>query len=870
MTPAGAPFAGASRDPGRARGPFRASLLVALLITAAPGAGVAAPAGDPAVPPPASAAAAPAADAAVGAGPASGVDGKGAAGAAAIAAAPGSPARPEPIPLQQIPRAIGLVMDRLRDLHDLPAAPVEGAARRGLTDVDVGLARLESERGRRPLDQVTGHELLDWRQDLLRLDATLEDWETGLERQAATLRDRLKLLQEIDRTWEETSRAATEEAAPAGLLGRVAALRGALASASADQRARLDAVLSLLTEVSDRRERVAQATHDVESSRQGDREQVFRIESAPLWSALLHPPRRLGFFTQMEESWRDAAQALERFAAEERTELAWHAVAFVLLLLACVLLRPRVARRAREDPELAMAARLFSRPVSAALLVALILTFWIHPRAPVTVHRLVLLLMAVPLLRLLPGAVDARLLPRIDALAGLYCFDRLVAFASPHSLLYRVLLLVVTLAGAAFPLRALRTGEAATLWAGRRRRVAIQSARAALLLFLVSAAANVVGNVGLAELLTRGVLGSGYGAVALYAATQVLASLWAALLVTPAARNLRIVLLHGSLLRARGIAVVRLAAGTLWGLATLAFFGLLRPLLAAGAFVFRTPLTLGSVAFTLGDVGLFVATLLVAVGAARFLAFVLDEGVLPRVDLPRGVGAAITRSARYVVIGLGIVLATLASGMEMSRFAFVAGALGVGIGFGLQNVVNNFVSGLILMYERPIQYGDVIEIGSVLGEVRRIGVRSSTVRTGDGAEVILPNASLISDQVTNWTLSDRMRRIEVRVGVAYGSDTARVVELLLHTVRGRTGVLEDPAPAAQCEGFGASSLDFVVRFWTGDFDRWGAIRSDVLQAIDAAFRGAGIEIPFPQRDLRLRHVEAGVPLPAVSKPEPRV
>jgi small-conductance mechanosensitive channel len=198
----------------------------------------------------------------------------------------------------------------------------------------------------------------------------------------------------------------------------------------------------------------------------------------------------------------------------------------------------------------------------------------------------------------------------------------------------------------------------------------------------------------------------------------------------------------------------------------------------------------------------------------------------------------------------------LASGFEMSRFSFLVGALGVGVGFGLQNVVNNFVSGLILLFERPIQVGDVVEVGAVAGQVTRIGVRSSTVRTFPGAEVIVPNATLISAEVTNWTLSDRRRRIDLAVGVAYEAPPQLVIDLLLASVRGRARVLESPAPEALLIRFGDSSIEFALRFWTDDFDHWQALASQAMIDVLARLGRAGIEIPFPQRDLRLRSVDA--------------
>jgi small-conductance mechanosensitive channel len=154
--------------------------------------------------------------------------------------------------------------------------------------------------------------------------------------------------------------------------------------------------------------------------------------------------------------------------------------------------------------------------------------------------------------------------------------------------------------------------------------------------------------------------------------------------------------------------------------------------------------------------------------------------------------------------------------------------------------------------------------------VTRIGVRSSTVRTFAGAEVIVPNATLISAEVTNWTLSDRRRRIELAVGVAYGTDPNRVIDLLLATVRDRPGVLQDPAPVALFLRFGESSLDFALRFWTADFDTWQVLASDVLIEVHASLERAGIEIPFPQRDLHVRTLDgaAAAALAGVRDPGP--
>lgn len=235
--------------------------------------------------------------------------------------------------------------------------------------------------------------------------------------------------------------------------------------------------------------------------------------------------------------------------------------------------------------------------------------------------------------------------------------------------------------------------------------------------------------------------------------------------------------------------------------------------------------------------------------------------------MPRGVPGAISMIVRLVLITIGFVLAFGAAKIDMSNIAIIFGALGVGIGFGLQNIFNNLVSGLILAFERPIQVGDIIQIASLnlMGEVKDIGIRASTVRTFDGAEVIVPNGNLISNEMINWTLSDKRRRQEIIVGVAYGTDINKVLEILNDVVSENENVLKNPAPFIIFMGFGESSLDFRVLFWT-PFDLGLSTKSAIGVAIDEAFKKEGIEIPFPQRDLHLRSISENV---SFQKPQTR-
>jgi small-conductance mechanosensitive channel len=219
---------------------------------------------------------------------------------------------------------------------------------------------------------------------------------------------------------------------------------------------------------------------------------------------------------------------------------------------------------------------------------------------------------------------------------------------------------------------------------------------------------------------------------------------------------------------------------------------------------------------------------------------------------------SINKLLNYAILAFGIFMALGLAGIDLKSFAVLAGALGIGIGFGLQNIVNNFISGLILLFERPIKIGDMIVLDGEWGTVRKIGLRSTTVETFDLSEVIVPNSLLVSEKVTNWTLSSEQSRIVVPVGVAYGSPLEKVLGILYDAAQVHPKVLDSPPPSAIFTAFGASSLDFELRVWATSVNDRLTIRNDLLLYIDRRFREEGVEIPFPQHDLHLRSVDAGI------------
>jgi len=265
-----------------------------------------------------------------------------------------------------------------------------------------------------------------------------------------------------------------------------------------------------------------------------------------------------------------------------------------------------------------------------------------------------------------------------------------------------------------------------------------------------------------------------------------------------------------------------------------------------------------SLGITLGEqritVGLLIFALAIIVGA-YFISWLVQKAVigdvLTRSHVSRGVQLSIARLFHYAIVSVGFLCALFILGFEVTQFVIVISALGIGIGFGLQSFVNNFICGLILLFERPVRVGDNIDLGGQWAEIKRIGLRSTTVETVDLANVIIPNNDLINNQVTNWTLSNRFIRLVIPVGVAYGSDVTRVFETLMQCAKGNPDVRENPEPVVLFRRFGESSLDFELRVWVSDVDNRLPLASDLLREIDQKFRDAGIVIAFPQRDVHL-------------------
>ena len=252
---------------------------------------------------------------------------------------------------------------------------------------------------------------------------------------------------------------------------------------------------------------------------------------------------------------------------------------------------------------------------------------------------------------------------------------------------------------------------------------------------------------------------------------------------------------------------------------------------------------------------------------AKIRNWIVDR-LLVRTNVHIGVRQAVGTIIRYFIIVVGFLIILQTAGIDLTTLNVLAGAVGIGIGFGLQNVANNFVSGLIILFERPIKIGDRIDVGNVEGDVVSIGARSTTVMTNDNIAIIIPNSKLISENVVNWSYNDESVRFRIPVSVAYGSDVRLVEKLLLEVARESPDVLEAPPPAVRFLEFGDNGLLLELRAWTSSLaHRKGMLISTLNFGIHDKFKENHIEIPYPQRDLHLRSSAVELKAPGSVEPE---
>jgi small-conductance mechanosensitive channel len=750
---------------------------------------------------------------------------------------------------------------------ELAATLPSDASREALSQIESELDRVKEDIASRVAstqsilaEGPTVRRLQDLEQQILGLLRQLAVPDEALEGKLGELGLALERLETTAEVWNATRDEAQRATASESVQRRIASTRREIDRVRKELVARRNELLTLRDGLVDPRASLDRIAEQVRGEIAARVEGIFSFNLPPLWSAAV----RTAIREELQEDWtRRLVERLGRvgqYVREQQRLVGFQVALFFVLLLGLRAVGTRARARAEESYDLREAERLFETPVSMALFIALALVPRFHPLVPYLLWQLLATAAVVPVVLIVRRLAPPAMLPLVLGFPAFFAIDRIRDILETLPTLER-LVLAVELAGAlGFLLWLVRPSRFAQIPPEILRepffRVVGRAIRVAIVLLALALAAEVAGLGNFADLIGNGTLRSAYVALFVYTILKVLQSLVAYALVLRPLRLARMVSRHRGLVRRRldrGMWVLAIVA---WAYATLSAFGIAAQGRAALSGLLGAELSVGAVSVSLGDVFVFALVLWLSFALARFVNFLLEEDVYPRVRLARGVPYAVSSLVRYTLIFLGFMFALAAAGIELSKLTVIAGGLGVGIGFGLQNVVNNFVSGLILLFERPLQVGDTVQLPSqnLWGEIRRIGIRASVIRTWEGGEVIVPNGQLVSESVTNWTLSDRHRRVEVSVGVEYGTEAQRVIDLLLEVGRNHPNVLAEPEPRAFFTGFGDSALLFLLRTWIRDFADGFTVRSDLAVEIQRALAEASIGVPFPQRDLHLRSV----------------
>ena len=646
---------------------------------------------------------------------------------------------------------------------------------------------------------------------------------------ARQLDDDRRALDADARKWQERSSILQGDSVPAPIRERAGSMETKLQAANARVReyqnvvpVALDRAVALLARVDDARTLVVAQEARIRAQR-------LQLERDPVWKVGATSARSDVVAAEVATAWRSLGSYFSRTGM-------FLGALFVGVLALTVWLFSRGSQGAES------AQHAYGRPFAASLLIALMLVWWLAPDPPTLFYEGLLILLPLPAAMVARSALPSPVPLTVYGIAFATVLIPLRAIIEASAIVDRLLLLLQAVS-IAIPV-------AIDLYHGRLQRAFrwLSPGAVRVVALLVFTAALVTGfhvifgftgpgsslRAGMGSILGFGLV-FGASAVAMYGAVL-------ALLASPLLRWLRSARdADPAMLRTVRVALGLFAVcGVV--IVTLGIYGLIPTVQLAGQSLMDATLEVGTVSIAVKAIvtaiGVAVATILLT----GFTGFLLDREVVPRLKLQPGAGFAVVAFTRWAIVIIGAVLTLAALGIDMAKVTLLASAVSVGIGFGLQNVVNNFVSGLILIVERPVGVGDVIERGTLSGTVTRIGIRSSTVRTAQGAEVIVPNGDLVSKEVVNWTRSNRQRRYDIDVSVASGAEPEQVMRLLIEAANNVPEIMTDPAPQAMFKGFGADSLAFTLFAWVPTIDVGVQAQNALRVAVRRRLDQAGIAI----------------------------
>ncbi|HYZ71664.1 MAG TPA: mechanosensitive ion channel domain-containing protein, partial [Chthoniobacterales bacterium] len=667
--------------------------------------------------------------------------------------------------------------------------------------------------------------------------------EQDLAQRGANLETQISRLSQMNQVWQTTLQSASQVDMPAAVLQRVKGVLDDIAKrkqAAESDRAR---VLTLESDLLLEGARSRTASAEVARAQSQALKDLLVQDGQPIWTALDTLPSEWN--VRSADTFASQWNATTAYVRQLPSSFILHGFCIAVFAIFIRWLRRRVRKLSEASPALQRAVPILDLPFSTAFVLSALLIPSVYAQAPRWIQVSLAAMALIPTVLILRRLLQRNLFPILYALIGLFLVGNLRVLAASLPVIARFFLLVQMVGGLCFLIWLLRSGllapkpseggkpaVAESAMSKRFSQALYAIAKIGLVVFAVAILANIFGYTNLGTLLGVCYIRSVFLAAMLYVVLRVLEGFIIIALQVRPLGALRGVRLHRDMLQRRTARFLEFLAFLFWLNLMLNFIGLRNPLVARIGEILNANVGLGSINISLGRLLAFAIAIWASFLISRFLRFLLEEDVYQHFRLARGLPYAISTMLHYSILIVGFFIALGALGIDLTKVTILAGAFSVGVGFGLQNIINNFVSGLILLFERPIKIGDVIEIGGTVGEVRRIGIRACVIRTADGSEIIVPNGSLISNQVTNWTFSDRARAVDVSVNILPGTDSQRVTELLKSVAANQPGIAKEPVPQVYVVSFTAGAITFQLRAWTDRYQDWAQVRSDLAVAIN--------------------------------------
>ncbi|WP_201352313.1 mechanosensitive ion channel family protein [Hydrogenimonas urashimensis] len=751
-------------------------------------------------------------------------------------------------------------------LDEIPEAATEAASR--LSEMEKGL---ETPREIQAIEsslphfirsiekirkEIVGHDLSSqnikqlrqWYETSMLYQRQLETYGEKLKHRIDIYTDILKSLKEMHESWEATKAFAKEQKAPEAILQRASNTVAHIEAMQKRVKKAYNKTLTYIDMISGESRQFGTMTTALEEALAKRGMELLTFDHPPIFESLskekIHP---VSYLFESAGAVREIVKQARFFYTSNTSALYAHMGTTLLLgfLMLFLYVRHRRGKLFPVNDEKVQGSVFFvEHPLAATVLLAVLIVPLFYPERPVSVGQFNTIVALSALLVIIHRIVTPEIRRYIYLLTALFLLNVVQAHIVEAQNEARLVWLLMALIMLAASLRLMRkNGPLHHPGYSAEIRFFIRLAPLLPLILVLSAGANIVGAVNLSVKLLSSLITS----LILFMVFIILARIFRGLIVMFVRRrsieSKHLLREYAHQIQNYLTFVANFFLMAYWLFLVLKQFDLLYYMENGWQKLMSVSWKIGEVVVSVGAIVDFVLVLVLTWFFTRFITIILDLELFSRYEFPRGVPAAIQMIVRYLIITTGVVFALTVLGVRLTDLSIIAGALGVGIGFGLRNIMANFVSGLLLVFERPVQQGDVVEVDGIFGDVQKIGVRATTIKTYDGSEVIVPNADFITKEVINWTLSSKSRRVKMHYKVAFGNSPKRVIDIIRSAIEKHPGIRKEPAPKVLFEGYGDYYLEFTVYFWVDE--KLLDIKSETAIDIYEALTNAGIEMPVP-------------------------